>query len=853
MTQRNIGQCPTTGGVGICKFSLILCITISALRTFATAEVSTEFNVKDYGAIGDGKTLETAAINKAIQECSTSGGGTVYFPAGTYLSGTLRLQSNVTLFIAAGAILLGSKEVRDYQGVDKYEEFTLLHGKDIHNVAIVGHGLINGNKVFDPKAIPAKVDNPDKLPGWGGEYMRGPHSIVFNNCQDILIRDITVKDASDYAIFMLSCENINIQGVTVTGGWDGINMYYCSYVSISDCHLQTGDDCIAATECENMMITNSFINSSCNGFRLMAGNEHILINNCTIYGPGRYEHRSSHRHNTISGITIQPFGRIRPNQVIDDITISDVSMVNVRTPFWLGLRSEDAGLRNISISNVTVTGAGKVASCFQGAPDNPIENIVLNNVRIVSEGGGTKEQSQIVVPASMGDAFPILPSYGFYGRHIKGLEFHNVRVGFTNKDLRPALICEEVENLNLDGFDAQRSSETESPIVLKNVKNLSAHDLNIPIVTPKYRGISLSFTNKQGKAIEGEPLSASVSIENIGHEGLSKVELLIDNDTMTKWIWMKQNQTKKVTFPDIKFHESGKHQIKVGIFTKKVVVEPRPETPTFVYSNLEVRPVIYKNMGAVASIGNHGSDKGVENVKLYVDNKVVHSKQLTLLPGETEEVSFVYPLTKAGTYKVTIGSLPSKTVTAAGAVKSPYGTFANTKAEFYQVDDHFYIKAGREDYRDRLDEYGTIYLKDGIKENSVATVKVSNPDKLTGWEGRVGIVVRNDITKTETSPGYIILAISPSNGWSLQWDSDGDGQLDKYTEFDGYSEWPNWLKLEKKGNTFTGYYSTDGFDWNKVGTIELSGANIDQDIGLFASRSSAKFGDFTILVNEPLN
>ena len=853
MTATGFKESKELKGIKMSKLSLILLITLPALGTFATAKVEHEFNVKGYGAIGDGKALDTAAINKAIKECYKSGGGVVYFPAGTYRSGTLHLQSNVTLFIASGAILLGSKEIGDYQR-GGYFQRALLHGKDIQNVAIVGQGMIDGNKVFDPKAIAsAKVNNPDQLPGWGGEHMRGPHAIALQSCQKILIRDITVKDASDYAISLYSCDNINIQNVTVTGGWDGINMYYCNYASISNCHLQTGDDCIAGTSCKNLMITNCYINSSCNGLRLMAGNEHVLINNCIFYSPGAYEHKSSHRHQTISGITIQPFGEIRPNEIINDITVSNVSMVNVRCPFWLDLRNEDAAMRNIFFNNVTVIGAGKVASCIQGAPDNPIENVVFNNVRIISEGGGTKEQSHIEVNESMGDAFPILPSYGFYCRYIRNIEFHNVDVGFDKRDLRPGLICDEIENLKLDGFSVQRLSETESPVIFKNVKNLFAHDLNFPIVTSRYREISLSLANTNGKVVQDEPFSAIVKIKNVERDGLNRVELLADNKTITKWIWLKQNLTSEVTFSDLQFKDTGEHHLRAGELVKTLIIEPKPNPPTFVYRDLVVKPIIFGNLEASASIGNLGANKGIENVKLYVNDKTVDSKQLTLLPGETQKVRFIYPITRVGTHKVTIGKLTSKTVKVAGQVKNPYSTFANTMAEFYQVDksNHFYIRAGREDYADLADEHGTIYLKDGIKKNSIATVKMDNPDNLTGWEGRAGIVVRNDITKDESSPGYIILALSPSNGWSLQWDSDGDGRLDSYTELDGYSEWPNWLKLERKGTTFTGYYSTDGSSWKKVSTIELPSAELDQDIGMFVSRSSAEFKDFTILtVND---
>ena len=147
---------------------------------------------------------------------------------------------------------------------------------------------------------------------------------------------------------------------------------------------------------------------------------------------------------------------------------------------------------------------------------------------------------------------------------------------------------------------------------------------------------------------------------------------------------------------------------------------------------------------------------------------------------------------------------------------------------------------------DITDHYGVIYLKDGVRKDFTAIVKVNNPNELVGWPGKAGIMVRNDITKSPSSPGYIILAVECWNGWSIQWDSDGDGRLDNHTKFEGYSEWPNWLKLEKKGAIFTGYYSINGLDWNKIAVVKPSKANLTQDIGMFACRGRVEFENFAM-------
>jgi alpha-galactosidase len=120
-------------------------------------------------------------------------------------------------------------------------------------------------------------------------------------------------------------------------------------------------------------------------------------------------------------------------------------------------------------------------------------------------------------------------------------------------------------------------------------------------------------------------------------------------------------------------------------------------------------------------------------------------------------------------------------------------------------------------------------------------VKQDNPDLRRSWGGRAGIIVRNDISKPGQSAGFLVLGASPSNGYSLEWDSDGDGRIDQHTEFDGYTSWPHWLKLERHGAHFSGYASADGRQWTKVGEAELRSAGAAMDAGIFTHQSSGLF------------
>src|SRR4051794_13267723 len=185
-------------------------------------------NVRNFGAKGDGVALDTQAINSAVEKCAAAGGGTVYVPAGTYLSGTVRLRDIITLWLDSGATLRGTPDLSQYQtavaGQVWYDALVLATG--VRNVAIAGHGVIDGNKVRNPE---------------GEERMRGPHAVLLYNVRDASVRDIFIQDSGNYALIVRSSERLNIDGVTIRGGWDGINMHDTRNATIANCRIYTGD------------------------------------------------------------------------------------------------------------------------------------------------------------------------------------------------------------------------------------------------------------------------------------------------------------------------------------------------------------------------------------------------------------------------------------------------------------------------------------------------------------------------------------------------------------------------------------------------------------------------------------
>ena len=718
----------------------------------ALAQAPPFFDVKRYGAAGNGAALDTAAINKAVEACHAAGGGTVFFPAGAYLTGTVHLKSNVTLWLDAGAVVRGSRNLAHYQtGIQGQAWYAaLILGRGVENVAIAGHGTIDGDKVFNPK---------------GEENMRGPHAALFVDCRNVTVRDVAFQDAANYALIVRSTEGVNVDGMTAKGGWDGINLHDVKNATISNCRLFTGDDCLAGAYWENVTVSNCVLNTSCNAFRV--GGRNVLVNNCLVYGPGEYEHRTSHRRNMESGFQILPHyaagGTRSPNKYVtpgpvDNIILSNILMHNVRSPFWVAYSADapysrnNLGVGRIIVNNLVVTDSGKTPFYVSAPADNPAKSIVLSNVRMTFAG----EADEVRANGQGFSPYSILPSYGVFCRNVEHLELHDVRPGYREKDTRPAISGENIGILELDRFVAQREAEGAPQLVVAGLRRLLVDGK--PAGTAKARVKDLEIGS--GKVFAGEPFLVTATVENSGSEGLAEVPLRIGKETLVRNVWLKAGETAQVRFVNARSKEPGERQVLSGGFSRTLTVLPKP---------------------------------------------------------------------------------------AGRAVSAPYRTFQNTEAQLQQLDGGFYIRAaGDAAVLDRADQYGAIYLQDALPGNGSIVVRLENPDNRAGWGGRAGIIVRNDISKAGQSAGYLILGSSPANGPSLEWDSDGDGRIDKHTVLDGYTVWPHWLKLERRGARFAGFQSADGKNWNRVGEAEITGADELLDAGLFTHRSSARFEEFSI-------
>lgn len=444
------------------------------------------FNVRTYGARGDGVSLDTEAINRAIAACSEAGGGKVLFPPGRYLTGTVCLASRVTVFLDAGATLVGTTNLAmysrpqppDYMPEAKWGKWHngLIMGENLEDVAIVGPGVIDGNKVFDPT---------------GEERMRGPHTIVFVNCKRFKLRDITIVDSANYAVFFQVSDQVEVQNVKFIGGWDGIHFRGaphrpCRGVTITGCLFQTGDDSIAGRYWDNVIISGCIVNSSCNGLRLIGPATRLIVHNCLFYGPGEQPHRTSgaaRRTNMLSGIILQPGAWDATVGQLDDVLISDVTMQSVASPVTLWLKRGNTAGR-VTVERLSAVGVYRAPISVESWWESPATNVVFRDVTVQYDGGVSLANAvkQVTTPGVDARSLPV---WGFYARNVETLTLENVRLTLARSDARPVIAVEKAGCLNLDAVKYTRVPGVNTPIILTNVTDANVRETDTDWNTTK--------------------------------------------------------------------------------------------------------------------------------------------------------------------------------------------------------------------------------------------------------------------------------------------------------------------------------------------------------------------------------
>lgn len=438
---------------------------------------SAVFNVLQFGAKGDGKSKDTAAIQAAI-DAAGKAGGTVVFPAGNYLSGTVRLESSVALYLGPGCTLTASPDKADFDAYEKlaYDTFSdeetsyfhhaLITGEGLENISISGEGTIEGNR----------------------SQRGGPKLIALKTCRLISIRGLTLQNAPNYNISFLGCDYVDVDGVTIFNGYaDGIDPDCCQFVRIANCYVETFDDAIVPKTSpslgylratENVTVTNCVLTTSC--YALKLGTEssgdfkNIAFSNCTVFS-----RRDKWNRGPIGGVAVESVD----GSNIDRVVVTNIAMYDVWAPIFIRLGGRGRAqktpapgtLRNVSIAHINATGAS-LASSITGVPGADVGPVWIEDVHISVVGKGGAARLDREIPESIptypeADMFGDLPCYGLYCRHVNGLTLDCVDFALENPDERPAVAADSVKQLDLRSFRAAPPSGSQPTVAFHDVQH----------------------------------------------------------------------------------------------------------------------------------------------------------------------------------------------------------------------------------------------------------------------------------------------------------------------------------------------------------------------------------------------
>lgn len=454
-------------------FLFILCSSI----------LNAQYNVKKFGAKGDGITLDSRSIQFAIDKAYENKGGIVYFPAGTYQIGSLILKDNIELHFENGASLLGSPNYKDYTVVDQkfesrtkelYAKYFMIFAENAKNISITGSGIIYGNG-----AKHYTESRPQNL---------RPAMIRLVNCDRVTFRDVHLLESANWTLHILACRDVNIDGIEIEttgeGNRDGLDIDACQRVTVSNSRFSTTDDAIvmkATTDvlCQDIAIGNCVVRSV-RGSAIKTGTEsnggfkNITVSNCIV--------KDVPVHTGIELITVD-------GGMMQNILLENIAMENVATPFFIRLgkrarpyktgqyvkRIDD--VRDIYLNNISVINA-RLPSSIIGLHSNKIKNVVINNYIVrysatqESIAYNKVEFKEFDYPAA--NMFTRLPAYALYCRSVESIHLQNVNMYSAENEKRPPLVFDRVNNLELFSVKAEVKNSERPLIHFRNTQNVFA-------------------------------------------------------------------------------------------------------------------------------------------------------------------------------------------------------------------------------------------------------------------------------------------------------------------------------------------------------------------------------------------
>ncbi|RMF42371.1 MAG: glycoside hydrolase family 28 protein [Planctomycetota bacterium] len=474
---------------------LALALVFAGTASTAWGEIAQPkvFDIKNYGAIGDGVAMDTTAVQQAIDACHQAGGGIVRVPPGDFQIGTIWLKSNVTLSLDQGACLLGSRDIADYpvKGLDDPREggpHCLIYAKDATNITIEGLGVIDGRGT--PEFFP-------RIRTQGRETSIRPRLLRMVNCENLTFSGVTYRRPAFWGLHLIDCKDIHFNAVTVrfrnnNYNNDGMDLDGCENVLIENCDIDSGDDAIclksSLNPCRNIVVRNCRVSSNTAAFKCgtssRGGFLDVTVRNCYFYNcpmgaiklqvvdGGRMENidisrivmedvgsplfiRLGDRGRTFTRKTSESRGRdvepedvpvgtlqrVRVSHVVAKVTLEDFAETSraayrnltPREPEWWAERQRAQ--------------AGPIM--ITGIPGHCVEDVELKDIMISFPGGGTTDDARREVPEDIARYpeqffFGVLPAWGAYLRHARNIVFENVELSTRKPDARQRIVLDDV-------------------------------------------------------------------------------------------------------------------------------------------------------------------------------------------------------------------------------------------------------------------------------------------------------------------------------------------------------------------------------------------------------------------------
>ncbi|MFZ0732641.1 MAG: glycoside hydrolase family 28 protein [Candidatus Sulfotelmatobacter sp.] len=471
------------------------------------------YDAREFGAVGDGKTIDSPAINRTIEAAAAAGGGTVYLRAGNYLCYSIHLKSRIMLYLDQGATIVAAETgdpahcydlAESNKPWEEYQDYghnhwhnSLIWGEEVHDVSICGAGLIWGKGLSRGSGAGPVAENPGV----------GNKSIALKNCRNVQLRDFSILHGGHFGILATGVDNLTIDNLKIDTNRDGMDIDCCRNVRVSNCSVNSPwDDGIClkgsyalgyARATEMVTITNCMVTGSYEEGTLLDGTWKKFPLGEKVSRTGRIkfgtESNGGFKNITITncvfdgcrGLAIESVD----GAIIEDVTCTNITMRDVYdAPIFIRLEARMRGpdgvpvgtIRRVILSNITCIqspNSMRIGSILAGIPGHAIEDVKIHDVIVVGAGGGTKEDAARQVAEKEKEypepnMFGVTPAHGFFVRHVKGLEMNGVKIEHANADARPVFVLEDVDGAEFGRIKAARHAGVPT-FSLRDVKDFS--------------------------------------------------------------------------------------------------------------------------------------------------------------------------------------------------------------------------------------------------------------------------------------------------------------------------------------------------------------------------------------------